>query len=46
MSWFIGARGEGAARPFIRAGLSASYTEQERWLVIPSRSGIGPARGP
>ncbi|MCI38600.1 hypothetical protein A2U01_0059828, partial [Trifolium medium] len=29
-----------------RAGLSAGCTEQRRWLMIPSRSGFGPARGP
>ncbi|MCH90683.1 hypothetical protein A2U01_0011605, partial [Trifolium medium] len=31
---------------FYRAGLSTRCTEQECWLVIPSRSGFGPARGP
>ncbi|MCI54966.1 hypothetical protein A2U01_0076216, partial [Trifolium medium] len=38
--------GKGAARLMIRAGLSASCTEQGRLLVIPSRSGFGAARGP
>ncbi|MCI94324.1 hypothetical protein A2U01_0115622, partial [Trifolium medium] len=29
-----------------RAGLSTRCTEQECGLVVPSRSGFGPARGP
>ncbi|MCI70540.1 hypothetical protein A2U01_0091803, partial [Trifolium medium] len=32
------ARGEGAARLLVRAGLSANCTEQDYLLAVPSRS--------
>ncbi|MCI57323.1 hypothetical protein A2U01_0078574, partial [Trifolium medium] len=45
VSEFIGARGMGEAWCLIRAGSLAHRTEHDHLLVIPSKSGFGPARG-